>query len=44
MMEDLGLGLKRTSTTTFTIMEKVLMVMVEVYIGLRTDPIRNITQ
>ena len=36
-MEDLEVCLKISSTLTFAMMYKVLMVMVEVYIGLSID-------
>ena len=38
------LGHKRPFTLTFTIMEKLLMVIVEVDIGIRPDPIPPIIQ
>ena len=44
IMEDVYLGLNRPDTLPFTTMDKVLMVMVEVDIGLRTDPITTIIQ
>ena len=48
MMEEMDLGFKIPATSTFKIVEKVLivtlMVMGEVYIGLRLAPITTITQ
>ena len=43
MMEDVNLGLKRPATPHFTIVEKVLIVIGEVYLGLRTSTHTNIT-
>ena len=44
IMEDMHLGLKRTAFTPLTIVEKVLMVMGELYIYLRPDPFTPIIQ
>ena len=43
MVENVDLGLKGTSTITFLITKKVLMVIGEVDIGIRPDPITPIT-
>ena len=43
-MEDMDLGLKKPSTLHFTIMEKFLMVIVDVDICLITDPIIPLIQ
>ena len=42
-IEDVDLGLKRPATFTFTIVEKVLMMMGEVDVGLSTSSIHSIT-
>ena len=44
MIEDAYLGLKRPATLTFTIVEKVLMVMGEVDIGIIPSPPPHIIQ
>ena len=44
IMEDMDLGPKIPAIITFTIMEKVLVVTVEVDIGLILDPFPIITQ
>ena len=44
MIEDVDLDLKRPSTIYFTIMDKVLLVIVEVIIGLRPTTLTTITQ
>ena len=43
-MEDLDLGLKIPACITFTILEKVLMVMGDVEIGLRPAPLPHMIQ
>ena len=44
IMEDVYLGFIRPASITFKIMEKVLMEMVEVDIGLRPSPLSTIIQ
>ena len=44
MMQDMELGLKITATITFTITEKVLTMMGEVNIGIKSAPIPPIIQ
>ena len=44
MVKDMELGLKISSTLTFKIMDKVLLVMVEVYLGHRQAPLPPIIQ
>ena len=44
IMEDVYLGFNRPASITFKIMEKVLMEMVEVDIGLRPSPLSTIIQ
>ena len=44
MMQDMELGLKITATITFTITEKVLTMMGEVNIGIKSSPIPPIIQ
>ena len=44
MMQDMILGLKITATITFTITEKVLTMMGEVNIGIKSAPIPPIIQ
>ena len=44
MVKDVGLGIKISATIHFIIMEKLLMVMREVYIGLRIAPLPPIIQ
>ena len=44
MVQDLELGFKISDTLPFTIMEKVLMVMGEVDLGIRPSPIPTIIQ
>ena len=44
VVEDMEFGHKRLAILTFTITDKVLMVMVEVDIGLRPSPIPPIIQ
>ena len=43
-MQDVKVGLKRSTTIFFTIMEKVLVVMGEVDLGLRLSPLPPIIQ
>ena len=42
MMEDVGFGFKKPATPTFKIVDKVLMVMVKVDIGLKACPLSTI--
>ena len=42
--EGVGLGLKRPDGLSFTIVEKLLMVMVDVYIGIIPPPFPTIIQ
>ena len=44
MVQDVEFGLNRSATLPFTTMEKLLMVMVEVDIGLRSSPLPPIIQ
>ena len=44
MIEDMDLGLKRPETIILKIVDKVLIVMVEVDIGLRPATLPHITQ
>ena len=44
VMEDVDLGIKRLDTLIFVIVDKMLMVMVEVRIGLRPSTLPPITQ
>ena len=39
MLQDVGVGIKRSANLTFTIMEKVLMAMGESDIGIITAPL-----
>ena len=44
MIEEIYFGLNRPATLTFSIVEQVFMVMVEVYIGLIKSTLTTITQ
>ena len=44
MVQDLEVGLKRSATLTFKIMDKVLIVVGELDIGIRISPLRTIIQ
>ena len=44
MVQDLEVGIKRSSTLNFKMMDKVLIVVGELYIGIRISPLRTIIQ